>query len=278
LVDRRISRFLAKQIRKASAALQPPYEELVKQLPKEDHVHADETGSKTNGDLGWTWCLRARNFTVFRIDSSRGSIVLETLLGLDYSGTISSDFWSAYLKFARLSKARSQYCWAHLIRDVKYLANFPDAKVSRYGHRLLSAIQQMFSTIHRRGAILDRHWFLRMYRHRESILKESRCRVPKNKDALNLSERLRNDPEGYFRFIESGIPPTNNLAEQSIRRVVINRKVTQGTRSDWGNRWWERIWSVMATCEQQGKNIMVFLKSAIDSLFHGLDPPKLLEK
>ena len=26
-----------------------------------------------------------------------------------------------------------------------------------------------------------------------------------------------------------------------------------GTRSDWGNRWWERIWSVLATCEQQGK-------------------------
>jgi hypothetical protein len=75
-----------------------------------------------------------------------------------------------------------------------------------------------------------------------------------------------NTATDYFRFIESGLPPTNNLCEQSIRRVVIDRKVTQGTRSDWGNRWLERFWSVLSTCEQRGKNVMVFLKSCMDAL------------
>jgi transposase len=101
-------------------------------------------------------------------------------------------------------------------------------------------------------------------------------RLPVDTESAKGAERLWNEQEGYFRFIDLGIPSTNNLEEQSIRRVVIDRKITQGTRSDWGNRWWERIWSVLSTCEQQGRNVMVFLKSAIDAMLLGLAPPKLL--
>jgi transposase len=276
----RVSRgFLAKQIQKVSKALEKPYEELKEQLPKEDHVHADETSHKKNGKLHWTWCFRVKLFTLFHIDPSRGSIVLEEILGKDFDGKISCDFFGAYQKFARMSDTLLLLCWAHLIREVKFLAESKDKPASRYGKRLLSEIQKMFHTIHRRGEILDRTWFRYMAEHRESILKEAQYRVPKkSKVAVNLSKRLWKHHDEYFRFIELGLPPTNNLAEQSIRRVVLNRKVTQGTRSDWGNRWWERIWSVLSTCEQQGKNVMAFLNSAIDSLFQGLDPPKLLQK
>ena len=49
------------------------------------------------------------------------------------------------------------------------------------------------------------------------------------------------------------------------------------TRSDWGNRWWERIWSVLATCEQQRKNVMEFLKMSIGALLQGRSAPTLLK-
>ena len=52
---------------------------------------------------------------------------------------------------------------------------------------------------------------------------------------------------------------TNNLAEQAIRFVVIDRHITQGTRSEKGRRWCERIWTVMATCAQQGRAVFQFL-------------------
>ena len=57
--------FLTKQIRKASEALKETYDNLVEQLKKEDHLHSDETGGKENGKRRWTWCLRAKDFTVF---------------------------------------------------------------------------------------------------------------------------------------------------------------------------------------------------------------------
>ena len=274
----RVSRgFLAKQIHKVSDALEQPYAELLTQLPKEPYVRSDETGGSENGKKRWTWCLNTPCFTLFHIDPSRSSGVLERLLGKAYAGIISCDFFGAYRKFERLSEALLQLCWAHFIREVKYLAEQKDKKVSSYGSRLLKEIRLMFKTIHCRGKLLERNWQRRMEEHREAILKVAWHRLPDNKDAHNLAERLWNWRDEYFRFIELGIDPTNNLAEQSIRRVVIDRKVTQGTRSDWGNRWLERIWSVLATCEQRGKNVMMFLQSCVESLVRGIVPPKILD-
>jgi len=90
---------------------------------------------------------------------------------------------------------------------------------------------------------------------------------------------FRIDPSrGHEVLIEIlGKEFSGKLCEQSIRRVVLNRKITQGTRSDWGNRWWERIWSVLATCEQQGRNVMEFLKSCMHAWIHGLAPPALMK-
>ena len=52
----------------------------------------------------------------------------------------------------------------------------------------------------------------------------------------NLAKRFEEHGENYFRFITTpGVEPTNNLAEQAIRFVVIDRLITQGTRSEKGN-------------------------------------------
>jgi hypothetical protein len=73
------------------------------------------------------------------------------------------------------------------------------------------------------------------------------------------------------------VEPTNNLAEQAIRFVVIDRLITQGTRSETGQRWCERIWTTLATCAQQGRSVYAFLSRAIASWFHDEAGPSLLE-
>jgi len=268
--------FLAKQVHKASEAIAIPYNELKSHLPEEKHLHIDETGGKENGDKRWNWCFRAEKFTVFHINKSRGSEVLEKILGKDFGGIISCDFWGAYRKFSGLSLAVLQFCWAHLIREVKFFAGSGRKEVSSYGERMLVAIKMMFNTIHQRDLISEREWILRMEKHREMIMWESWEDIPDDSDVENIAERLWEWQEEYFCFIYHKIPPTNNLGEQSIRRIVIDRKITQGTRSDWGNHWMERFWSVLSTCEQQGKNVMVFLNTCIESYLHGHAPPSLL--
>ena len=93
----------------------------------------------------------------------------------------------------------------------------------------------------------------------------------------NLAKRFEDHGESYFRFITTpGVEPTNNLAEQAIRFVVIDRLITQGTRSEKGNRWCERIWTVIATCTQQGRSVFEYLEAAVGAWFVGTEPPILL--
>ena len=75
------------------------------------------------------------------------------------------------------------------------------------------------------------------------------------------------------------LPTTNsrNVRSETLLSIAKRPSVTQGTRSDWGNRWWERMWSVLATCQQQGRNVMAFLKSCMHAWIHGLAPPVLLK-
>jgi transposase len=93
--------FLVKQVKKTSAALKTPYEELAEFLKQQSHLKIDETSFKKNGKLQWAWCFVAEFFTFFKIDASRGSKVLKKTLGDDFSGSISSDSFSAYLKYKK---------------------------------------------------------------------------------------------------------------------------------------------------------------------------------
>ena len=110
---------LAKVIGKVSAALEAPYEQLLEALPSEASLNVDETGHKDNGKRHWTWCFRARLYTLFKIDPSRGSDVLLQVLGEEFSGVLGADYFSAYRKYLGDFGILVQFCLAHLIRDVK---------------------------------------------------------------------------------------------------------------------------------------------------------------
>jgi transposase len=58
-----------------------------------------------------------------------------------------------------------------------------------------------------------------------------------------------------------GVPPTNNAAERAERHAVIWRRISGGTDSARGSRFVERMLTVVATCRQQGRNVLDYLTS-----------------
>src|SRR5438128_367333 len=89
-------------------------------------------------------------------------------------------------------------------------------------------------------------------------------KVPRTREATNMAKRFKKHGAAYLQFLTTpGIEPTNNLAEQAIRFVVLDRVVTQGTRGETGQRWSERIWTVLATCVQQGRSVFEFLHESV---------------
>jgi transposase len=269
--------YLAKLIGKVSASLAKSYAELFERLPDEAVLNIDETGHKENGQRFWTWCFRAQLYTLFRIDKSRGSKVLVEVLGEEFNGVLGCDYFSAYRKYMREHDVLVQFCMAHLLRDVKFLLTLPGREVQAYGQRLRDALRELFGVIHRREKMTAAGFQKALEAAREHVMKAATTRVPDVKHARNLAKRFRENGEAYFRFITTpGIDPTNNVAEQAIRFVVIDRHITQGTRSEKGRRWCERIWTVIATCAQQGRAVFPFLLDSVQAHLCGTSPPSLL--
>jgi hypothetical protein len=111
--------------------------------------------------------------------------------------------------------------------------------------------------------------------------------VSRTSEANNLAVRFAvvdvNDgsrydmSEDYFRFMfASDLEPTNNHSEQQIRHVVIDRRITQGTRGASGQRYHERMWTAMATCKKQNKNFFTYLQASITAKLSGRPGPSLI--
>lgn len=268
---------IAKIIGKAASALEAPYMELLNAIPSESIVNVDETGHKDNKEKYWTWCFRADLYVLYRIDKSRGSKVLIDVLGAEFNGVLGCDYFSSYRKYMKDFGILVQFCIAHLIRDIKFLATLPDKATNAYAGRLLDEIRGMFDIIHRREDFPGDSLAGALSKQKGRILFAATTNVPDAKPARNMARRFTNHGEAYFQFITTpGMEPTNNIAEQAIRFVVIDRLVTQGTRSENGRRWCERIWSAMATCAIQNRSPFVFLLDAINAFFAGQPSPSML--
>jgi len=287
VLGEKVSRgYLRKIIEKASHSLDASYEELLKLLPLEQTLNVDETGHKENGGKFWTWVFRANLYVLFKIEKSRSSKVLIDVLGEEFNGALGCDYFSAYHKYMKDFSITVQFCIAHLIRDIKYLTGLRDAETKAYGKKLLGAVKDMFKVIHNREN-LDTETFNRaMENARKKIMDAALDNVPSKLDKnskelkrgpFNMANRFRKNGKAYFVFITTpGCEPTNNLAEQAVRFVVIDRLITQGTRSEKGRETNERLWTVVGTCALQGRSAFEFIFTAVHAYFRGEPEPSLL--
>ena len=166
---------------------------------------------------------------------------------------------------------------AHLIREIRFLAEHSIKKLSRWGNFLLDWLKKLFRTLHGRNRYTPGGFALAMERIKEGFLSRIR-RPPDHALAKKLARRFRGKAaEDYFRFLtEPKLEPTNNGTERQIRPVVIDRRITQGTRGDVGMRWCERIWTILATCKKQHRNVFKFIHHALLAHWTNTCFPELL--
>jgi transposase len=269
--------YLAKVIGKVSDALEKSYDELMSLLSEEEILNVDETGHKLNGVQWWTWCFRAELYVLYHIDAQRSGDVLMDILGKEFHGVLGCDCLGAYRRYMRECNVVVQFCLAHLIRDVKFLTTLPGAAEKAYGERLRTLLRELFQIIHARDEYSEREYRRQLQGKREQIVAAGTEGVPDSRDCQAMAKRFRKHGAAYFTFITTpGIEPTNNLAEQAIRFVVIDRHITQGTRSEGGNHWSERIWTVIATCAAQGLSVYEFLSASIRTFWSEQPQPSLV--
>ena len=279
--------YLAKVMVRGSQAIEPAVEELRALLPRQRVLNVDETGHKENGEGLWTWCFRAGNFVLFSIQASRGSDVLMEFLGQEFNGVLGCDYFSAYRKFMGQMSGSVQFCFAHLIRDLKFLAEHPEPMMPLYAQPILRAIRRMFHLIHEQVRIPREDFQSKLEWQKKRIMARAgntACLSPIEghvkdhyPEVFNMAERFRKHGEEYFTFITTPeIGPTNNPAEQALRFVVMDRRATQGTRSHKGRTFCERIWTVVGTCRMNKRSIFGYLCEAVTAWAGGTQIPSLI--
>jgi transposase len=267
---------LAKVVDKVSQALAPIYQPLLDALPDQEQINIDETGHKDQGRLLWTWSFATPSFTAFHIAPSRGSQVLEHILGNECAAVLGHDYFSAYRAFMKKTPVTVQFCLAHLIREVRFLTESTNRAIAQYGQRLLDQLKALFQLIHRRNQLPPETFQRRLEQAREHCLKTGR-RTKAGGAAALMAKRFRTHGRDYFTFITCPhIEPTNNVSERALRFCVIDRRITQGTRGRKGQQWCERFWTIRQTCRQQGTGVCHFIQQAVQAYFQRKTPPSLL--
>jgi transposase len=181
----------------------------------------------------------------------------------DWQGLLVSDGYSVYQSWQGLR----QSCLAHLLRTAKGLAEHVDAGIARCGGRLHAELQRLCHMGTARPTVGQwRAWYAR-FRH---LLAQHATREDK---AGTFARRLAREGEALWAFLDvPGVEATNNIVERAHRFGVLWRKRSQGTCSEKGNRWVERVLSLRHTCRIRGQPTFPMLVEAVTCLFKDTVP------
>jgi hypothetical protein len=235
-------------------------DDLKKEIRQSPVIHGDETGWREDGQNGYVWSLTTpgpMGIRYYAYDHSRGQAVADRLLKDVRAACLVTDFYCGYNNYV----GPQQRCWVHLLRALHDLKEdhaqdmavltwagnvrrlYDDAHAWQLAHPAASVAERaaLYQTLVNGAVALGRH-YAQMY--------DDPCNA--------LAKRLLRHQDELFQFvIRDGVSADNNLAERTIRPLVIIRKISGGTRSDKGTETRLGLASLFGTWYVRGLNPFV---------------------
>ena len=252
---------LSQAMDRVADRLKDKYDALKQDIRGAPASFADETSWWVGGPGWWLWTFSTATETLFHVDKSRGSAVVNEILGDDYQGVLVSDCLSTYDP----PKCRKHKCIAHHLRAISEAKKLPAHAESKYlnqwtllfklailFHRLAVEGTMEMATLVERRTHLER-WMERLLGESLELAGEVRIRNRLSKQRPHLLGCL----------YDLSAEPTNNRAERSLRPAVIARKVSCGNKTDRGRITWQILASLAATCMQRGEDLIDYLSACL---------------
>jgi transposase len=253
--------------RKAAARGGPIYEDLRDKIRTSDVVHADETSWRSDGVGHYVWFAGNENLAFFHIDRHRSADVAKTIFGENFDGTLVRDRYAAYNGIG----VDWQACLAHILTKAKEIrmehALLPQPEKDTATGLFCDRLMDLCSRLCNVGQKLksdDLPWKAAAKIEKRSVTELNN--ICKQTLRFKPAETLRTyltgpDQKFLFTFLRRpGVPPTNNHSEQSLRYLVIFRKICFGTRSESGLKTHSILPSLVQTARRQGIHPREFLQ------------------
>ena len=249
-------------IDRASNALKPLYDEIGQQVRTAAVNHIDETSWFQSGKLKWLWTMVNHAVAFFMVHANRSKQAFDQLVD-NWKGILVSDNYGVYVSWVN----SRQTCLAHYIRKAKALTERKDESVIRFGENVRKHLRQLCHWA--KAPPSEKQWTTFYSEFLLNLLLFEGA----DDDAGRLARSLLGEIDSLWVFLEeNGVDPTNNRAERALRFGVLWRKRSNGTQSDKGNRWVERILSVRQTCRIKKLPLFPVLVNSIDSYFKEQQP------
>jgi transposase len=236
--------------------VQGEYGQLLDQLRVSDAVFADETSWWVGGPGWWLWVFTTpEGTTLYRVDESRGSQVVQEVLGDEFEGVLVSDCLASYDP----PTYRKHKCIAHHLRAISKARDRPDTRDTSYLDEWKDLFQQVIGLSHQRASLSPAQFAskkLQLERWADDLL-DRPCTQPGD---LAVQNRLLKQQAHLLGCLaHAAAEPTNNRAERALRPAVIARKLSCGNKTDRGRRSWQILASLAATCDGLSTDFIEFL-------------------
>ena len=246
-------------------ASEPVVEQLIEDVRAAEIVHLDETPWYQKGSLRWMWVATTALATVFHIGSRRKQ-ELTALIGEAFLGWLVSDGYGAYR-----DHPRRQRCLAHLIRKALAVAQGYYGAGSGFGRDLVRDLRRLIEQVYDGG---DEDAIKRLIGRIKWNCQCNRHEIEKK--VRDLAGEILNDWDAVVAFVsDPSLPPTNNDAERALRHAVIARRISFGTRTDEGSRFYAAGLSVIDTCRKRGVEPWAYACSLIAAARANLPLPTI---
>jgi transposase len=256
--------------RKGAARGEPIYEDLRDKIRASDVVHGDETSWRSDGVGHHVWFAGNERLAFFHIDRHRSAEVAKSIFGENFAATLVRDRYAAYNGIG----VDWQICIAHIITKVKEIsaehALLPQTEKDAAADPFCDHLIDLFSRLCNVGKKLNSGnipWKEAAKIEKRSIIELNNiCKQPLRFKPAETLRAFLTGPEQKFLFTflrRSGVPPTNNLSEQTLRSMVIFRKICFGTRSESGLKTHSILPSLVQTARRQAVPPREFLQTLL---------------
>lgn len=259
-------------LRRVSGPIGPAYQSLRNQVPLSDVTYTDDTGWRVGGVNAQLMIFVTDTATVFQVRSQHRNEEVREVIGDAYAGVLVTDRGKSY-DAKELEQVKQQKCIAHALRSIHEVLETKQGGARHFGARLKKLLKEGLDLWHEyhdhRGPLTG--FERRAQSLRAEVTRHLRPRRLTDVDNQRLLDEFgRHHARGnLLRFLEDPrVQPTNNVSERGFRFAVIQRKVSQCSKTSGGARAFEAFASVIKTAMRQGKDVV----ERLTRLFRGIDP------
>jgi transposase len=253
-------------LKKAQQCLGAAYDKIAQDVKLSCVKHADETGWRIAGINGWIWAFLTNDAVYYTVEESRGKGIPDNFFrGSPENSILVRDDYRGYLNLPM----KQQSCWAHLLRKSHEEVQRPS--VSNEMKLLHEKIKHIYSIL----TETIKMPFLKSYRKLiyKQLYKELLAIIKTRYNceyARQIQTRIKNQKQNLLTaLLYENVPLTNNLAERSIRPLVVIRKISGGSKQPQGAKVLEVNMSILQTIRMKKLPLFSTLKQYLLEPFTG---------